>query len=58
MMLRSCEETCVTHIYREGNSLVDLFTNEAIRINDFKAWEEYSLLLEDAKILLRKDGYT
>jgi hypothetical protein len=52
MMLSSCEETHVSHIYQEGNSMVNLFANEAIIFNEYREWEEYSLLLKAAKILM------
>lgn len=56
-MLKYFKEICVTHVYREGNFVVDLFTNQVIRFDDLNIWEEYSLILEDARNLHHNDDH-
>lgn len=56
IMLQSCDETWVSHVYREGNSLADFFANEAVTLNEFRSWEKGLILHKKARILLRNDG--
>lgn len=55
-MLSSCEETSVSHIFWEGNLLDDFFANEVVRLNEYRAWEEGSILPKKVRILMRNDG--
>lgn len=36
IMLQSCEETRVSHIYQEGKSLGDYFSNFVVCLSDFR----------------------
>lgn len=56
IMLQSCNESHVSHVYREGKSLADCFSNEAVNLNEFRSWEEGSILPKKARSLLRNDG--
>lgn len=57
IMLQSCDETCISHVYQEGNSLVYYFSNLVVSLSEFCSWEEGSIIPENARNILRIDGF-
>lgn len=56
IMLQTCVETRISHVYQEGNSLVDCFTNVVVNLSKFRLWEEGSIIPENARNILRING--